>query len=122
MLGPGEPARLGEESRAAIKNSLDQQVRSERIRTGKTSNLFRGRYGVDVTREKFFIGRTAVEYQTDCAGGECTTTFTGAVDDGFWDPIGKADGPGPRGEIPPGKPYYFVPFQWTMTFRDPRTR
>jgi hypothetical protein len=117
---------LGAESQAAIKNSPDQRYRAERIRSGKTSNIERGNYGVDVTREKFFIGDTPVHYRTACEGGTCTATFT-SKGDGFWDVLYDVDGPGPRGEVPGrevpgGHPYPFVPFSWDMRFPDPRPR
>jgi RHS repeat-associated protein len=119
--GNGEAVELGPESRAAIKNSPEQQMRAERIRSGNTPNLNRGNYGVDVTREKYFIGDTPVHYETLCRGGSCTTTFT-SRGDGFWDVMFDVDGPGPRGEVPGGTPYPFLPFSWEMTFTDPRSR
>ncbi|HGY92292.1 MAG TPA: hypothetical protein ENK43_14070 [Planctomycetes bacterium] len=121
FAGKGEPTTLGTETQDAIKNSPDQQAREERIRTGQTSNVSRGNYGVDVTCQKYFVGDTPVHYSTTCGGGSCTTTFT-SRGDGFWDvAFGDFDGPGPRGEVPGGTPYPFRPFSWQVMFPDPRT-
>ncbi|OWP82980.1 hypothetical protein BWK59_12945 [Flavobacterium davisii] len=63
-----------------------------------------------MTSKVFHVGRTNVDYSTTCAGGNCTTTFTEFVNDGFYHvdfidenvlgrmgiPSFKADGLGPN--------------------------
>ena len=119
--GNGEPAELGPDVQDAIINSRDQQYRYDRIRTGRTPNLDRGVYGVDVELDgAYFVGDTPIEYKTLCRSGSCTTTFT-SRGDGFWDVVRDVDRGGPRGELPGGTPYPFLPFSWQQTFPDPRS-
>jgi RHS repeat-associated protein len=119
--GNGEPAELGPDVQDAIINSRDQQYRYDRIRTGRTPSLDRGVYGVDVELDgAYFVGDTPIEYQTLCRSGSCTTTFT-SRGDGFWDVVRDVDRGGPRGELPGGTPYPFLPFSWQRTFPDPRS-
>ena len=119
--GNGEPAELGPDVQDAVINSRGQQYRYDRIRTGRTPNLDRGVYGVDVERDgAYFVGDTPIEYQTLCRSGRCNTTFT-SRGDGFWDVARDVDRGGPRGELPGGTPYPFLPFYWQRTFPDPRS-
>jgi hypothetical protein len=119
--GNGEPAELGPDVQDAIINSRDQQYRYDRISTGRTPNLDRGVYGVDVELDgAYFVGDTPIEYQTLCRSGSCTTTFT-SRGDGFWDVVRDVDRGGPQGELPGGTPYPFLPFSWQRTFPDPRS-
>lgn len=119
--GSGEPAILGPDVQDAIINSRDQQYRYDRIRTGRTSNIFSGDYGVNLEFDgAYFVGETSIIYDTVCARGSCTTTFT-SQGDGFWDiRPGPGDRQGPVGEIPGGRPYPFAPFSWRRSFPDPR--
>ena len=73
-----------------------------------------GNYGVDMTNDYFFVGDTAVEYSISCAVTVCVAKFTGCARNEFWDvtPFGD-DGMGPKGELPGGNPYPFVPHRWT---------
>ncbi len=119
--GNGGAAALGTDVQSAIINSRDQQYRFERIRTGRTSNLDRGVYGVNVEFDgAYFVGDTPIEFETLCRTGTCATTFT-SRGDGFWDVVRDVDRGGPSGEIPGGTPYPFLPFSWERTFPDPRS-
>lgn len=76
LKGNSEPVELGPKTKSALENSKEQKYRSDRIRTGKTT-LLSGNYGVDLTFKIFHVGATAVQYKTECNGGDCTTTYTG---------------------------------------------
>ena len=96
------------------------------LRDGSTANQEKGRYGVKSSYT--FVGDTVVEYLTTAGCGPnddcCTTQFTGALDDGFWDvivPCLDPDGDGPNCELK-GVPYPFVPFSWTIEYDNPKKR
>ena len=129
LKGNGAPVELGPKTKGALENSKEQEYRSDRIRTGKTTRLS-GNYGVDLTFKIFHVGGTAVQYKTECNGGTCTTTYTGFTrnfpdgsgygPDGFWDiPSWADDTVGPRGEFGGGTPYPYVPHRWKETYPNP---
>ena len=120
--GNGQTVGLGPDSQASIRQSNRQQLAERRLRDGTSEDPNRGRYGVDSSM--VYIGDTVVTYETSCNDSTCTTTFHGAVDDGYWDvnilvPESQHDGPGPIAELPGGTPYAFRTFTWQITYPDP---
>ena len=126
--GNGEQVELGPRTKRALRNSRQQRHRSRRIRTGRTSRLS-GNYRVNLTLRIFHIGRTTVQYKTECNGRTCTTTYTGFTrnlpgdgygPDGFWDITpGSDDTVGPQGELRGGTPYPYTPYTWKETYPNP---
>ena len=132
--GRGLPAELGRNVQQSI---IDANLpREARLRDGSTANQKKGRYGVKSSYT--FVGDTVVEYKTTGCGLDddcCTTKFTGALDDGFWDVTGldldwdwldnvicaSPDRIGPNCEWR-GTPYPFVPFSWTIEYDNPKKR
>lgn len=129
--GNGDPVELGPNVQQSIVTA--NQPREARLRNGSTANQRSGRYGVRSSH--FFVNRTVVTYATTGCGPRdhcCTTTFTGAVDDGFWDvtdlPLvgglfcSKPDGMERNCEWEDHKPYPFVPFSWTIEYDNPKRK
>lgn len=110
--GKGESVNLGGDIQKALQNSPEQKTHQENIVTGKTSSD-NGNYGVDLTKQFFFIGSTPVDYSTTRGTKYGVTTFTGFVRDGFWDPIGLNIEVG-------GKPYAFNPVTWIVSYPNPK--
>jgi RHS repeat-associated protein len=81
VMGDGSPVTWGPNTQNAIKNSSDQQYRSDRITSGQTSSM-EGVYGVNVEGQVYHVGDTPVHYSTVCNGSTCTTTYT-SKGDGF---------------------------------------
>jgi RHS repeat-associated protein len=116
LSGQGGSVALGPLTQSAIKNSADQQYRSERITSGQTPSTS-GQYGVDVESSVYHVGDTPILYSTVCSGGTCVAIYV-SQGDGFWDPIYSSDGVGPGGEFL-GSPFSYEPFIWTEEFIDP---
>ena len=102
--------------------------------------------------QNLWVGMTEVHYITTCGDSQCcTTTFTGGVNDGFWDVYHidfvnyvnyvmcvevysfecayeyvpftcTFDQSGPCGEFPFATPYAFIPFSWSIRYPDPRVK
>ncbi len=128
---PG-PVELG----SAVQQSIiDANLpREANLRDGSTANQKQGRYGVESSY--LFVNNTVVEYKTTGCGPNdacCTTTFTAALDDGFWDVTdlpwfgsylgcSAPDGIRPNCEVTDGLPYAFVPFTWTIEYDNPKRK
>lgn len=119
--GKGENVNLGSGIQSALQNSSEQKMHQENIVTGKTSSDV-GSYGVNLTKEYFFVGNTPVDYSTTRGTKFGVTTFTGFTRDGFWDPITSrgGDGMGPKREYPGGTPYQFNPYTWVVSYPNPQ--
>ena len=130
--GPGEPVELGPDVQQSIITA--NQHREANLRDGSTANQETGRYGVVSSHR--FVNNTVVEYQTTGCGPDdacCTTTFTAALDDGFWDVTdlpwfgpylgcSEPDGIYANCEVIGGSPYAFVPFTWTIEYDNPKRK
>ncbi|MCO6565735.1 MAG: hypothetical protein J6581_09890 [Apibacter sp.] len=110
--GDGEPVELGTNTKKAV-------LRNKRTRNVVTK-LIEGKaerktywYGIDLTNDMFHVGRTNVEYATTCNSTKCTTKFKAFVKDGFWDPIDL------KIELPGGKPYSYIPWEFSITYKNP---
>ncbi|SPE76479.1 hypothetical protein FLACOL_00460 [Flavobacterium columnare] len=109
LNGDGSPAALDKGTQLELRNSKEYLRVVRRLVSGNANNL-NGSFDVDMTSKVFHVGRTNVDYSTTCAGGNCTTTFTEFVNDGFYHvdfidenvlgrmgiPSFKADGLGPN--------------------------
>lgn len=130
--GNGRAAELGPSVQAGIIRV--NEPREQRLLDGSTTNQMSGEYGVE--SPDLFVNRTVVGYATQGCGDAdacCTTTFTGALHDGFWDVtdlrivgpyIGcsNPDGDGPNCEALGGKPYAFISFSWTIEYANPKRK
>jgi hypothetical protein len=116
--GDGRAAELGPKTKKALEEHPDQEKRSMRIKSGKTTSDS-GNYKVDMTTTIFHVGRTRVDYSTKCGSQMCTTEYTGFSRDGFWDIFTGNDGPGPSGEFWGGTPYPYIPHRWKETYPNP---
>ena len=130
--GNGRAAELGPSVQAGIIRV--NEPREQRLLDGSTTNQMSGEYGVE--SPDLFVNRTVVGYATQGCGAAdacCTTTFTGALHDGFWDVtdlrivgpyIGcsSPDGDGPNCEALGGKPYAFISFSWTIEYANPKRK
>ncbi|WP_278011728.1 hypothetical protein [Flavobacterium gyeonganense] len=130
--GDGSAASLDKSTQLELHNSKEYLRVVRRLISGVANNL-NGSFDVDMTYKVFHVGRTNVNYSTNCAGGNCTTTFTEFVNDGFYDPdfisenilgrmgisSSKPDGLGPNLERLGGKPYMYIPSTFKITYPNP---
>ena len=119
--GNGEPVILGQKTQSYLRNSERQKNALANLKSGNTT--MSGLYPIDLTyhTDTFHVGRTAVEYHTQCNNGMCTTTFKGFVrkdknetiiPDSFSDPVDIGL------EMPGGKPFNYYPYIWQETYPD----
>ena len=132
LNGDGSPAKLDKGTQLELHNSKEYLWVVRRLVSGRANNL-NGSFDVDMEFKVFHVGSTNVDYSTNCAGGNCTTTFTEFVRDGYYDPdyidentlgkIGipkyKADNLGPNLERFGGTPYMYIPLVYKITYPNP---
>nr|WP_201587214.1 hypothetical protein [Psychrobacter sp. HII-4] len=120
--GNGEAVELGATTKSRLRNHDRQKAALARLKSGVTD--MDGFYRVDMTRgsnSMFHVGRTGVEYDTQCNNGICTTTFKGfqqkdkttgrIYPDAFVDPIDIGIEVG-------GTPYDYKPYVWQEIYPD----
>jgi hypothetical protein len=127
--GNGAPVNIGLNSIRALQSHPEQLRRQDRITTGQTEGPNEGNYPIDMTRVErtYFIGQTRVDYSATYGNKFAVIDFTAFRYDGFWDVVLtgilnrviKGDGPGPKYELRNGKPYPFIPYNWTISVPNP---
>jgi hypothetical protein len=122
LNGDGSPVNIGTDTINTLQTHPEQLMRENRIRSGQTESLD-GNYGVDITWSKgtYYVGNTRVEYSTTYGRKFAVTNFTAFAQDGFWDIFAPTNGDrqGSKGEILGGKPYPFIPHQWSISYPNP---
>lgn len=99
---------------------LKHQINALKNGTAKHIN---GNLSIDLTGCIYHVGRTGVVFNTFCNNSVCTTGFVGFVQsanhgsvatspDSFSDPLDIGI------EIPPGVPFYYIPYSWSITYKN----
>ena len=118
--GDGETVELGEQTKTELRNHPKVRRQSEALRKGSAQHLS-DNLSVDMESYTFHVGKTRVDFTTNCHASTCTTTYKGFVKDGFWDPNYFApwthDGVGSGGELG-GTIYNYTPYIWKETYPD----
>jgi len=126
--GKGEPVNIGPKTVAVLQAHPRQVLAQKNITEGITTEPNKGFYKVEMPKDKqsFWIGNTHVDYSATYGNKFAIIDFSGFTRDGFWDvsdPLNlfpeKADGPGPNLELPGGKVYAFIPYNWTISGPNP---
>ena len=116
-FGDGSPAQLGPNTQQMLIESPRMQQAIRNISNGTSTPS--GNFSVDMTGQVYHVGRTAVDYTTNCSGNRCVANFTAFKRDGFWDIFWGEDRVGPAGELA-GKPYPYQPFEFQIEYPNPK--
>jgi hypothetical protein len=118
--GDGESVQLGGATKLSVRSHPLVVRQSVALRSGKAKHLT-DNLSVELVGKVFHVGKTRVDFATNCQSGSCTTTYKAFDGDGFWDPIapaGYGDGLGGDWELKGGKGYFYIPYIWSETYLD----
>jgi hypothetical protein len=122
--GEGKSVELGTQTKRAVLRNKDTRRVVKTLIAGDAENLT-SNFSVDLTKEVFHVGRTRVDYSTSCTVEKCTTNFTAFSGDGFRDPldigqvIERVTGWKIYVEIQGGIPYNYIPWNFSMSYKNP---
>lgn len=120
MDGNGESVELGIGTKYAVRSHPLVVRQSDALRSGKAKHLSHN-LSVELAGKVYHVGKTRVDFTTNCESGTCTTTYKAFDGDGYWDPlapVGFGDGLGGDWEVWGGKGYYYIPYIWSETYVD----